>query len=91
MITANRDATAKSLEVQQQGLQSLMQATLSQTNKTSDLEKMITTIGPLVMPLISENMKSRGPEAQAGLFQAMAENNLNSVAMMAQLIEAFAS
>jgi hypothetical protein len=90
-ISAQSQASAKSLEVQQQGLQSLMQATLGQASKTSDVEKLITTLGPLVMPLISENMKSRGPEAQAGLFQAMAENNLNSVAMMAQLIEAFAS
>jgi hypothetical protein len=90
-ISSQSSAAAKSLEVQQQGLQSLMQATLGQSNKTSDVEKLITTLGPLVMPLISENMKSRGPEAQAGLFQAMAENNLNSVAMMAQLIEAFAS
>lgn len=90
-ISSQSSAAAKSLEVQQAGLQSLMQATLGQASKTSDVEKLITTLGPLVMPLISENMKSRGPEAQAGLFQAMAENNLNSVAMMAQLIEAFAS
>ena len=90
-ISSQSSAAAKSLEVQQAGLQSLMQATLGQASKTSDVEKLITTLGPLVMPLISESMKSRGPEAQAGLFQAMAENNLNSVAMMAQLIEAFAS
>lgn len=90
-VSSSSSASAKSLEVQAQGLQNLMQATLSQANKTGDLEKLLTTIGPLIMPLIGDMMKARSPESQAGLFQAMAENNLNSVAMMAQLIEAFAS
>lgn len=91
MVNSSKESASKGLELQAQGLNSLMQATLAQSNKTSDTERMLTTLGPLLMPLLGDVMKARSPESQASLFQAMAENNLNSVAMMAQLIEAFAN
>lgn len=90
MISSNKEASSKSLEVQQQGLTQLMQATLSQANKPDSTSEMIKTFLPMAMPLIQGMMENKSPAAQAQLFNSMVENNLNSVAMMAQLIEAFA-
>jgi hypothetical protein len=87
MVQSKEQAGAKALEIQQAGLQSLMQATLQQANKPSGLTELL----PVVLPMVKEMMDSKSPKAQAELYNSMVENNLNSVAMMAQLVEAFAS
>jgi len=91
MITARESSSSKSLEVQQAGLQSLMQATLSQANKPDTTMDLVKSLLPVVLPMAQNMMDAKSPKAQAELFNSMVENNLNSVAMMAQLIEAFAS
>jgi hypothetical protein len=91
MVTSRETAASKGLEVQQQGLSTLMQATLSQANKPDAVSTMLTQLGPVVIPLLKDMMDAKSPKAQAELFNSMVENNLNTVAMMAQLIEAFGS
>lgn len=91
MVTARESSTSKSLEVQQQGLTTLMNATLSQANKPDSTSEMLKTFAPLLLPFIKDIMEQKSPAAQAQLFNSMVENNLSQVAMMAQLIEAFAS
>jgi len=87
LITAKSSESGKVLETQMQGVNTLMQATLSQGQKT-DVVDTLTKVAPLLMPLLARFFDQRAPEQQAALYQAMSEQNLNSVAMMAQLIEA---
>lgn len=87
MVQSREQSSSKALELQQAGLQSLMQATLTQANKPNGLTELM----PVVLPMLKELMESKSPKAQAELYNSMVENNLNSVAMMAQLVEAFAS
>jgi hypothetical protein len=89
MISGRNDQASKALEAQMSGVQTLMQATLDQANKGNDMEKLVGTWGPILTPLITKMLDQKSPEAQSAMFQAMADNQLNSVAMMAQLIEAF--
>lgn len=89
-ISSSRESSSKSLEVQQQGLATLMNAALAQANKPDPTMEMFKTIGPLIIPLVQNMMDQKSPSAQAALFSAVSENQLNSVAMMAQLIESFA-
>lgn len=91
MVTSRESSSSKSLEVQQQGLATLMNATLSQANKPDGTSELLKTFLPLALPFIKDIMEQKGPQAQAQLFNSMVENNLSQVAMMAQLIEAFAS
>jgi hypothetical protein len=91
MVTSRETSASKSLEVQQQGLASLMNATLSQANKPDSTTEMLKTFGPLLIPFVKDMMDNKSPEKQALLYNAMAENSLSSLAMMAQLIESFAS
>jgi len=89
MVTGKASSGDKALEAQMSGVNALMQATIAQSNKGNGMQEMVATWLPIAMPIITKMMDQRGPEGQAALFQAMAENNLNGVAMMAQLIEAF--
>jgi hypothetical protein len=91
LIQARESSASKSLEVQQQGLMQLMNATLSQANEPGSTSEMLKTVAPLLLPFFKDMMEQKSPAAQAQLFNSMVENNLSQVAMMAQLIEAFAS
>jgi hypothetical protein len=91
MVTSKETSTSKSLEVQQQGLTTLMNATLSQANKPDSTSEMLKALLPMALPFIQQMMEAKSPAAQAQLFNSMVENNLSQVAMMAQLIEAFAT
>ena len=91
MIESRASSSTQGLQLQQEGLQSLMTATLQQANKPDATSEMMKTILPLALPFLQNMMEAKSPKAQAELFNSMVENNLNSVAMMAQLIEAFAA
>lgn len=90
LVTSSREGATRAMEVQQQGVQALMQATLEQANRPDPMTEMFKTMGPLLMPFLSSMMESKSPAAQAAVFSSLAEQQLNSVAMMAQLIESFA-
>lgn len=90
MISSNKDSQAKAMEVQTSGMNNVMAAMMEQSKKPDPMMDMFKTLGPIVIPMMTEQMKAKGPEGQAMLYSAMSENQLNSVAMMAQLIEAFA-
>jgi hypothetical protein len=89
-VTSSKDAQAKALEVQTNGMNNVMKAMTEQAKKPDPMMDMFKTLGPIIIPMMTEQMKAKGPEGQAMLYSAMSENQLNSVAMMAQLIEAFA-
>jgi hypothetical protein len=91
MVTSRESSASKSMEVQSAGLNQLMTATLSQANKPDSTQELLKSLLPLAMPFISQLMEAKSPGAQAQLFNSMVENNLSQVAMMAQLIESFAT
>lgn len=88
MVSSNAEKQSLALKAQQEGMQQLMQATLSQANRDGGLKEMLTTFGPLLVPIVQQFMGQRDPEKQAALYEAMANTNLNQFAMIAQLIEA---
>lgn len=97
MITAKESSAAKGLELQQQGLQGLMQATLQQASKPDPFQEMLRSLAgaaPAIIPLVqgfTQNvLEARSPKAQAELFNSMVESNFNTVALTAQLVEALA-
>lgn len=91
MITSGAEKQSLALRAQQEGMQQLMQATLQQANKDSGIKELATTFGPLVLPLVQQMFSQKDPEKQAALYEAMATNNLNSIAMMAQLLESISA
>lgn len=91
MITSGAEKQSLALRAQQEGMQQLMQATLQQANKDSGIKELATTFGPLLLPLVQQMFSQKDPEKQAALYEAMATNNLNSIAMMAQLLESISA
>ena len=89
LVVSKSDAGSKALDAQMSGVNTLMQATLQQSQKPDFMETLVK-FAPIVTPMIAKFFDSRSPEQQAALYQAMSEQNLNSVAMMAQLVEALA-
>lgn len=89
MMTSRASETSEGLRAQAQVLQTMAAASKPASN--DGMIELFKVVGPMLLPIFTDSMKQRGPEAQAALFQSMAESNLNNVAMMAQLIEAFAS
>lgn len=89
MMTSRASEASEGLRAQAQVLQTM--ATAAKPAGNDGMVELLKVLAPMVLPVLTDSMKQRGPEAQAALFQSMAESNLNNVAMMAQLIEAFAS
>lgn len=89
MMTSRASEASEGLRAQAQVLQTM--ATAAKPAGNDGMVELLKVLAPMVLPLFTDSLKQRGPEAQAALFQSMAESNLNNVAMMAQLIEAFAS
>ncbi len=87
-LESNGAKSTKAIEMQQSGMKTLLEAGLQQNSKGDPGIEMMKTI---VMPMMLKQMDAKSPKALAELYNATTENNLNSVAMMAQLIEAFAS
>lgn len=90
-VTSSKDAQAKAMELQHNGVTTLMQATLAQSKPNDSWKELLMVVGPLVIPLVQQMVSRGGPEAQMALYSSVMENNLNSTAMMAQLIEGFAN
>lgn len=89
-LSSNSDRQNKSLEVQSQGLNNLLQATLQKTDHKPMLE-MAKTLAPIVAPLLAAFWESKSPKAQADLVATMAEQQLTSISMMSELVQAAAS
>lgn len=86
MVTSTKESTTKSMEIQQQGLNQLVQLMVSQANKPSP--DPLAAVEKL-MPLLAG--PTRGGESNAALIEAMSNANLQQTAMTAQLLEALAS
>lgn len=87
-LESNGNKDAKAIEMQQNGMKTLLEASLQQSNRADPGMEMMKSV---VMPMMLKQMEAKSPKALAELYNATTENNLNSVAMMAQLIEAFAA
>lgn len=94
-ISANKEAQARALELQQQGFANLMNAanaalqqTQSKKDETSELLKVAL---PVIAPIIQKMMDDRGPMAQHKLFEAMTNNSLNTISLMTALVSEMAA
>jgi len=89
-VSTNTERQNKSLEVQSQGLNNLLQATLQKTDHKPMLE-MAKTLAPIVAPMLAAFWEAKSPKAQADLVATMAEQQLTSISMMSELVQAAAS
>jgi hypothetical protein len=90
LVQGRASSAESATKMQFEATTSLMNATLSQANRESSLEKLLPVLAPLALPLIQNMLSHKDPEKQAALYEAMANNNLNSISMMAQLVEGMA-
>lgn len=91
LIQTRNASAAEQSKLQFESMRTLMDATLNQANRESSTDKLLTTVLPMALPLLQNVLSHKDPEKQAALYEAMASNNLNSISMMAQLVEGFAS
>jgi hypothetical protein len=86
MVQGSKESSSKAIELQMSGMQTLMNATLQQANKPApDPLEVLTKIMPLV------EQRKQDPAAQVALLDALAQNQLRSVSMMAGLMEQLAA
>lgn len=90
LIDSSKDRQALQLQAQQesaklqtQGLQTMIQ-TLEKGSKKDDTLKDLV---PLVMPLILKMMDEKSPGAVTKLISAMADNQLQTISMVSQLMQ----
>lgn len=87
-VSSNSERQFRSLEMQQKQQQQLM-ATMAASRDQKPLMDTIKAVAPVLVPLLSAMWESKSPKAQADLVATMAENQLTSISMMAELINAF--
>ncbi len=85
VITSSKEQASKSLELQQQGVNQLITATLSRANDGKWVEPILALL-PTLMPVVKDWMKSRSPEGQADLVATLSENHLTTIGMIAKLM-----
>lgn len=88
LINSSSDRSAKVAELQSQGQQALLTATMTKADHKPTTE-LIKAIAPLALPFLTQFMEAKSPSAQADLVATMAENQLTSISMMANLITDF--
>lgn len=82
------DRISKMNEIQMQGANRLMEATLAQgKNDAGGTSKLLETVVPLAVPIITTLLTSSGPKAQAELMATQADVQMQQIAMLAQMIE----
>jgi len=86
-VTSSKESATKSMEVQQQGLNQLMQLMVSQANRPSP--DPLSAVEKL-MPLLTAQ-RGGGGEGHAALVEALGNMNLQQTAMVAQLLEGLAA
>jgi hypothetical protein len=74
-------------EIQMAGANKLMEATLAQRGSDSGMSKLLETLVPLAVPLITTMLTSSGPKAQAELMATQADVQMQQYAMVAQMLE----
>lgn len=83
LVSSRSNESQKLLEAQVQ------LASLAQQNK-QDPVALIKDLSTTLQPILTSLLERSSPASQAQLMQAMTDNSLSSVAMMAQLVESFA-
>jgi hypothetical protein len=87
-ISSNNERAARQAEMQAQGQQALLQATMAKGDSKPMMD-MLKQVMPVAAPLLASFWESKSPKAQADLVATMAENQLTSISMMAELINSF--
>lgn len=92
LIQSNRASADKALEIQHQGMNQVMTAALATANRPApDPLAGLKDLLPLAIPLIQNMISSKSPEAQATMISAMADSQMQTAAMYAQLLESMAN
>lgn len=92
LIQSNRASADKALEIQHQGMNQVMTAALATANRPApDPLAGLKELLPLAIPLIQNMIASKSPEAQATMISAMADSQMQTAAMYAQLLESMAN
>lgn len=88
LLSNSSERQFRSLEMQQKQQQQLM-ATMAASRDQKPMMDTIKAVAPLMVPLLSAIWESKSPKAQSDLVATMAENQLTSISMMAELINSF--
>lgn len=95
MMSASKDRDAlamdrqsKAQEMQMAGVNTLLQASVKSDSKP--MLEMVVQLAPILAPIAKEWWEAKSPRAQMDLVATMAENNVSTISMMAQLIDQFA-
>lgn len=85
-LQSNAQQQQAQLTHQQAGFQAMMAAAQPKQQPDS-MKEILTTLGPVFLPLLTKSMDRDSPESQAKLFSALTESQLQTVSMMAQLVQ----
>ncbi len=83
-----QDAQTKAVELQMNGMQSLLAASQSKGGELEGILKTVAGLAPMVTPFITKMAENKSPGAQADLFSTLAENNLTTLTTMGQFLQA---
>lgn len=87
LISSRAQADSQATQAQHNAMQTFMKATIEQSGKESSIEKLLATFLPVVMPVLTQLMEQKSPQAQAALFEAVSSSSLNSMSMIATVLE----
>lgn len=95
IVTSSKDRAIAQVEQQQKAFEIQMRGLSEITNRPKEdplkaVIAAVAAIGPLVMPALTELIKSKSPEAQANMYATMAESQMTGFSMIAQLTEQLA-
>lgn len=93
ILIGKGDAVTQGLAMQQSAMQQTMQLALSQAQRPSELNTILEKYGPMLIPALRDMVTAAqgNPEKEVQLINALAEQQMANVGMMAQMIEQFAS
>lgn len=88
-VASGKDSTQQALASQQQLMTSVVAMATKPQPKDETLDKIIA-LAPLFIPVFKQMIEARGPEAQAKLFEALVDSQMNTVGMATNLLEQMA-
>jgi hypothetical protein len=83
-----QEQATKAIELQMQGMNTLMQASSKKGSDLDGLLKSVVGLAPVLGPVLQKFADNKSPGAQADLFSTLAENNLTTLTTMGQFLQA---
>jgi len=87
-VSSNQERSQQMMQMQAQGQQELLRATMQKADN-KPLMDVLKLAMPGLIPLFTSMWEAKSPQAQSNLVATMAENQLTSISMMAELINSF--